>query len=357
MSAQQRDPNAITVQTALRDAATIVDVRSPAEYAKGHVAGAINLPLFSDGERAEIGTLYKLLGRERAIATGLEFLGARLSAFVQSFEPHRGGAIAVYCARGGMRSAAVAGLLSALGFRVTQLPGGYKAFRNHLLSVFEQGLPPRLIVLHGRTGVGKTEILNRLDNSLDLEDCAQHRSSLFGAINLQPRTQQQFDAQLLAVLDRLKYATPVWIEGESRKIGKVTMPEALRKAMQRATCVLVTASLESRVDRIVAEYGRADQATRAQCEGALRGLTIPLGKKRVKEMIARVRADDYRPVVEALLLDYYDPRYEHSMRNNRYALTISSDDPGQAVHALRALARGLSTPQARRDGRREGLAG
>ncbi len=237
-----------------------------------------------------------------------------------------------------MRSAAVVGLLSAFGHRVRQLPGGYKAFRNHVLHTFEHRLPPRLLVIHGQTGVGKTALLQRLDNALDLEDCAQHRSSVFGAINLRPRTQQQFEAHLLAALGRLDPARPVWVEGESRKVGSAIMPNALRRAMQQSTCVLVTAALETRVARIVAEYGLPDPATQEQWEAALRSLVPALGRRRVEALAARVRRNDYAPVVEALLTDYYDPRYRHAMRNYRYALTVDSADLDAAAAELAAFA-------------------
>lgn len=323
---------------ALSRADAVVDVRSPAEFAKGAIAGAVNIPLFSNGERAEIGTLYKLLGKNEAIHKGLDLFGSHLSDFIRAFEPFKADRVLIYCARGGMRSTAVVGLLSAFGYQVEQLPGGYKAFRNHVLSRFEVGLPPRLIVIHGQTGVGKTVLLNRLDNALDLEDCAQHRSSVFGAINLKPRTQQQFDAHLLAALEVLDPARPVWVEGESRRIGEVTMPDALRRAMQTATCVLVTGSLPVRVGRIVAEYGREDEATHQQWETALRSLVPALGHRQVETMIGNVRNNDYAPVVEILLLDYYDTRYRHAMRNYRYALTVSSDDLEEAAASLAGFA-------------------
>lgn len=330
-------PLAALLGKATEENVTVVDVRSPGEFAKGAVAGAVNLPLFSDGERSEIGTLYKMLGKEKAIHRGLDLFGARLSDYVASFEPFREDTLLVYCARGGMRSSAVTGLLTAFGFDARQLPGGYKGFRNHLLSVFEHGLPPRLIVIHGQTGTGKTRILNRLPNALDLEDCAQHRSSVFGAINLAPRTQQHFDAHLLAALGRLDHGSPVWVEGESRKIGDVTMPESLRAAMGQADCVLVTGSLEVRVGRIVEEYGGTGGELHGQLEEALRSLTAALGHDRVEEMISRVRGNEFHPVVETLLVDYYDPKYRHSMRDYQYTLTVSSDDLDEAAAVLKGF--------------------
>ena len=335
-------PTGATLRPLLHGADAIVDVRSPGEYGRGHIAGAINVPLFSNGERAQVGIVYKQQGKQTAIGRGLDLVGAKLAPFVGSFEPYRGGRLLIYCARGGMRSHAVTALLQSLGFRVEQLPGGYKAYRNYLLAELDRCVPPHLIVVHGQTVVGKTQLLQRLDNALDLEAIAQHRSSLFGGVNLQPRTQQQFDADLLAALEGLDARRPVWVEGESRKVGNVTIPEGLRLAMRRATCVLVTASMETRITRIIQEYTGPGDAiapdTLAQLEAALRSLTTVFGKARMEDLVALLRAGDLRPLVRVLLEEHYDPRYLHAMRNYQYALAVSSDDLDEAAAALRGLA-------------------
>ena len=335
---KQAAPPQADIGKALRSATAIVDVRTSAEFAKGAVAGAVNIPLFADAERAEIGTIYKQIGKQEAIQAGLEFVEGRLAELIRQFEPYRERDLLVYCARGGMRSASVVSLLRSLSYRATQLGGGYKAYRNYLLDALERTVPPHLLVIHGRTGVGKTLLLHRLSNTLDLEGLARHRSSLFGGVNLQPRTQQQFDSELLAALNGLDFRAPVWVEGESRKIGNVTMPESLRAGMQAATCVLVTASVETRVRRIIEEYGGQDPATVAQLETALHALTPQFGKARIAEMVAMLRAGNLAPVVEALLVDHYDPRYLHSMRGYSYALEISSENLDQAAAALRPFA-------------------
>jgi tRNA 2-selenouridine synthase len=333
----------------LRSADAIVDVRSPGEYERGHVAGAVNVPLFSNGERAEVGIVYKQQGKRTAIDRGLDLAGAKLAPFIKSFDAFRDGRLLVYCARGGMRSNAVVALLKSLGFQVEQLPGGYKAFRNHVLAELDRLVPPHLIVIHGSTGVGKTLLLQRLDNALDLEAIAQHRSSLFGGVNLQPRTQQQFDADLLQALQDLDRSRPVWVEGESRKVGNVTLPEGLRLAMQAAPCVLVTATLETRITRIIAEYTGPDDAvvsgnlapeTSAALEAALRSLASVFGTARTEELVALLRAGDLRPLVRVLLEEHYDPRYAHAMRNYRYLATLPSDTLDEAVTALRGLTPG-----------------
>jgi len=322
----------------LLQAGVVIDVRTPAEFAQGSVPGAINIPLFADAERAEIGTLYRQVGRNEAIARGLDLVGGRLREFVRAFEPYRERRLLVYCARGGMRSASVVSLLLSLGFEVSRLPGGYKAFRSYLLRELERQLPPRVIVLHGQTGVGKTPILRRLDNTLDLEHLAQHRSSLFGGVNRVPRTQQQFEAGLLQRLQELDFSRPVWVEGESRKVGPVTIPTGLMSAMKGGTMVLLSASLPTRVQRIIAEYDGDDPDTLPQLEAALLSLKHLLGTERTRELAAMLRAGRMAEAVEALLLDYYDPRYAHAMRNYRYALTLSAEDMDACVERLRAFA-------------------
>ncbi len=209
-------------------------------------------------------------------------------------------------------------------------------------------MPPRLLVIHGRTGVGKTLLLHRLHNALDLEGLAQHRSSLFGAVNRQPRTQQWFESHLLHAYRGLAHEQPVWVEGD------VILPASLRQAMQAGTCVLVTAPLETRVQRIIDEYDRGDADTREQLEAALRQLTPMLGRRRVDALADALRADDLETVVTALLVDYYDPRYEHAMRGYEYALTLSSADLDEAAARLHEFWRGQATvrpdgaqPQAR----------
>jgi tRNA 2-selenouridine synthase len=197
--------------------------------------------------------------------------------------------------------------------------------------------------------VGKTLLLERLPNALDLEAAAQHRSSLFGGVNRAPRTQQQFEADLLHRLQGLDPARPVWVEGESRKVGAVTIPAGLRRAMAAATCVLVTASLETRITRIVAEYtgtpqdgaGALDGATRTQLEAALRSLHGFFGAARTDALVALLRAGDLRPLVRTLLDEHYDPRYRHAMRHYAYALTVSGEDLDAAAAELAAFGRRL----------------
>ena len=186
--------------------------------------------------------------------------------------------------------------------------------------------------------MGKTLLLERLSNALDLEQLAQHRSSLFGAVGLTPRTQQQFEAELLARLTALNFAQPVWVEGESRKVGNAILPAALRDVIRTGTAVLVTASMATRVQRIIAEYSRDDPAILAALDEALHALTPHLGRQRTHTLSDALHAGDLEFVVQTLLEIHYDPRYLHAMRGYRYALVVNSDDLDAAVAQLRAFA-------------------
>ena len=193
------DCPSVSVEVALATKMTLVDVRTAEEFAEGRIPDAQSLPLFDDLERAEIGTLYKQIGKDAAIVHGKQIMEPRAESFVASFQHLKSEPFAIYCARGGMRSASVVRLLQNHGFQVQQMRGGYKMYRHHVLEQLEKP-SPYLIVLHGQTGVGKTLLLNLLPDHLDLEGLAQHRSSLFGAIHKIPRTQKNFEALLLSQL-------------------------------------------------------------------------------------------------------------------------------------------------------------
>src|SRR5579863_3083778 len=178
----------------------VVDVRTPAEFVQGHIVGAYNIPLFSDDERVQVGTTYKLLGREQAILLGFDLTGAKWSGFIkQALEIAPDKKIALHCWRGGMRSGAMAWALNLYGFDVYLLEGGYKKYRRWVLDQFEQKY--NLLILGGMTGSGKTQILHQLrglgQQVIDLEDLAQHQGSSYGTMNklVQP-SQEQFENDL-----------------------------------------------------------------------------------------------------------------------------------------------------------------
>ena len=313
----------------------IIDVRSPKEYDSGSLAGAVNVPVFDNDERHLVGTIYRHGGKETAVDTGFSLVQARLDAFLSLFEPYRGEDLAIFCARGGMRSRSVVNLLRQHGHRARQLDGGYKHYRQLVLGVLAS-FQPRLIVLHGLTGTGKTRLLQRLESTIDLEDLAQHQSSMFGGLNRQPRTQKNFDTHLHRTILGLG-AEPFFIEGESRKLGGIYLPEGLARAMKAGVLVEVTASLSTRVARIVEDYPVADEATARRVRGIFRSLSSKLSRAVSEELCSLLDQGRMEELVAILLVEYYDRRYANVLRGYRYHHRLSSENLEAAARELTAL--------------------
>lgn len=324
---------ALSVEKALAEDMLLLDVRTAEEFAKGSIPGARSFPLFDDLERAEIGAIYKQVGRDAAVVKGLEFFEPRLQQFLLSLSAIKSQQLVVYCARGGMRSASVVRLLEENGFRVSQMQGGYKYYRQFILQQLENPTPP-LIVLHGQTGVGKTLILQKLPDHLDLEGLAQHRSSLFGAIHKTPRTQKDFEALLVKKLSQLPEDLFLFVEGESRKVGQVFIPQSIANAMKSGILVLLKASLETRISRIVEEYNICDEQSIQQIDSILQSLKVALGKVKVEQLRLWLKQGEIENIVHMLLVDYYDPRYQHAMSGYDFELELSAEDLKQAAGEL-----------------------
>ncbi len=317
----------------------LVDVRSLAEYHSGTIPGAITIPLFNENERGVIGTLYKKTGKESAIDQGFCYAGDKLTALLAQFQHHGKGPFAIFCARGGMRSRAIVNLLNQSGIEAMQIEGGYKRFRTEVLKTVEKFAPP-LIVIHGLTGTGKTRILQHLDNVIDLEELAQHRSSLFGSLDSVPRNQRDFEA-LLAEQTKTVTKLPFFVEGESRKIGKVFIPKAFATAMKKGVLVKVTASLKTRISRIIEDYPVDTLEKKKEIKRILGSLTRSMGKKRVEEMCHYLEEDNLVPLVRILLVEYYDKRYCRCMQNYRFSLELSSEDIVECAEKLTAFRKTL----------------
>jgi tRNA 2-selenouridine synthase len=296
----------------LKKSLPVVDVRSPAEFIEGHITGAINLPIFEDDERAIVGTIYKKQGRIRAIEKGLEIVGPKMAQFAQKAIKIAGtGKLLIHCWRGGMRSESMAWLFERVGIECFTLQGGYKSYRNYL---FEKvGNIPKLIVIEGHTGSGKTEILNHLkadgEQVIDLEGLANHKGSAFGGIGqrVQPTT-QQFQNDLFDQFLDFDLAKKVWIEGESLKVGRVFLPDSLWARMNEAYCIEILVPRSDRISRLVVEYGRLPEEL---MKNAILSLQKRLGIQLMNEIL-----DDYREknlaCVAEKLLEYYDQAYQYS---------------------------------------------
>ena len=293
--------------------APILDVRAPIEFAQGHVPGALNLPLFSDEERARIGTTYKQVSQDRAVHLGLEFFGPNMSAMIKKAQKLAPGKeVRLHCWRGGMRSGAVMWLLELAGFKVHLLDKGYKEYRRAVLASFDT--PRQWRVLGGLTGSGKTDVLHQLaahgQPVLDLEGLANHKGSAFGAIGqpAQP-TQEQFENNLAAALAKLPTDMPVWVEDESRQIGRLTIPPALFGQLRTAPRWVLEVPRAARVAKLAAEYGAEDPA---ELVAAIERLHKRLGGLATQQAQAAVAADDF-PLMVELVLDYYDKTYTYGL--------------------------------------------
>jgi tRNA 2-selenouridine synthase len=332
----------------------IIDVRSPCEHEAEFIPESINVPLLSNEERAIVGTIYKQEGEVTARRHAMRIIGPKIPKILDEIlEMHsHGKSIVVHCWRGGLRSEAVASFLSVVGIDCWRLTGGFKAWRKQVLSDFERDeYPFTTITLHGLTGSGKTELLEALESSgeqvLDLEELANHRGSVFGGMGLQDQpTQKNFDAALWQRLRTLKPG-PVFVEGESRKIGKLAVPDFLVHRIHSGTKVLVNASLEGRTKRIVEEYGRTlgCKETENSATAILHSLKERVGSKRVEEIEELAGSGRLDEAVKILLLEYYDPMYQRGIEKLRpYGLEVDSDDLAEAVERLKAFVRAGVSP-------------
>jgi len=321
-----------------------IDVRSHTEFAESTVPEALHVPLFADDERARIGTVYKQVGREPAMQLGLQLASARLPALVSEVRAALCGRTAVvFCWRGGMRSRAVATVLELMGIPCLRLVGGYRAYRQYIVDAiagYEWSDLPRCIVLHGMTGVGKTTLLHLLaargQPVLDLEGLARHRGSVFGGIGLNPANQRQFDSALFARLRQLRTAPHMFIEAESRRVGRATLPPCILEAKDKGVHVELHASLPTRVARTLAQYRLADEdALKSAALHALSRIDWRFPPDLRLQVRAALEARDYETLAGALLERYYDPRYAHASAAHAAEFThIDGEDLQQACDEI-----------------------
>lgn len=300
----------------------VIDVRSPAEYAYGRIPGAVNMPLFNNDERAEIGTLYKQQGKELAIKRGLEIVGPKMRQMVEFAESLSfSDGLLVHCWRGGMRSGSVAWLLQTYGLPVTVLQGGYKSFRNYVLQRFE--VPMELLVITGPTGSGKTDLIKALGSAgeqvIDLEGLANHKGSVFGELGQQTQpSSEHFQNKLFNALRDFDFSRVIWLEDESIGIGKVMIPEPFWRQMTGGRRVHFNMAKGIRIRRLVNEYGSFPIHV---MEEKIRMIEKRLGGQHSKAAIASLHEGDLASVVNTLLV-YYDKAYSNSLSNHKNDLLI-----------------------------------
>lgn len=296
----------------------ILDVRSPSEFAKGHIPGALSFPLFTDEERACVGTVYKRQGPDEAMLVGLEFVGPKMAAFVREAnrinpgkEPMR-----MYCFRGGQRSQSLAWLLQKGGFEITLLKDGYKGYRQEAVRSFLE--PQKIMVLSGCTGAGKTRILHALrergEQIVDLEDLASHKGSAFGGYH-QPSdlTTEMFHNLLFqawSLLDRDRIA---WFEDEGRTLGKLLVPDEVWAQMRQAPVIFLDVPQQERVKLLVEEYADYDDALLRE---SLNRIVKRLGGLAHRECVEALEEKRYDAVARRCL-DYYDKAYRHCVEKRK----------------------------------------
>jgi len=322
----------VSIQDFLQSNGDIVllDVRTPAEFEHGHIPGAVNLPLFSNEERVQVGTTYKQAGREEAILLGFDLTGAKWSGFIkEALAVAPGKKIAVHCWRGGMRSGAMAWALDLYGFEMYVIAGGYKKYRSWVHQQFEK--PYRLRILGGMTGSGKTRILHQLkkigEQVIDLEDLAQHQGSSYGTMNkmVQP-SQEQFENNLADQLKNMDARREIWVEDESLTIGRRSIPNPFWHQMREAVLINIKVDLQTRITFLTGEYGCLDKDFLAE---STERIWKRLGPEQTKNAITAIRENRMEDFIRTVLV-YYDKTYRTGLAKRQagrvFSLELTGDD-------------------------------
>ncbi|WLR52056.1 tRNA 2-selenouridine(34) synthase MnmH [Bacillus tianshenii] len=340
-----------------RDKYLPIDVRSQGEFQESALPQAVNVPLFNNTERAEIGTIYKQIGQDEAKWRAMEIVSPKLPGLlseVKSLGASSGKTPLLYCWRGGMRSRSMTHFAELAGLKVERLNGGYRAFRNAILAEIPKLLQKKAVVLSGMTGTKKTVVLKELQKRgypvLDLEAMAEHKGSLFGAIDGRtPANQKTFDARLFEALDEIKDSPYFIMEGESKRIGHCVLPEVLLERKQNGITIHIEASLHSRIKQIYEDYvvpNQQDPAFRTRLEAIL-----PIIRKRIKNHQVKAEIEeafakrDYYTFIEYLLIHYYDPRYQHhAVPVTSGSYVVNSEQIESAVEQIEQLIREIVQP-------------
>ena len=301
----------------------IIDVRSPSEFAEDHLPGAISLPVLTDAERAQVGTIYVQDSAFKARRLGAALVARNIALHLETALNDRpaGWRPLVYCWRGGQRSGAMATILGQVGWRTSVLNGGYRTYRRRVNArLYDEACPLNVVLLDGCTGVGKTEVLARLAErgaqTLDLEALAEHRGSLFGALPGRPQPHQKmFETRLLQALDALDPARPVVVEAESSKIGDCFIPPALWSRMLVAPRIELAAPAAERARYLVRAYADI-VADPAALDAVLARLPRHLSKADVEGWRALAAEGAFEALAEALMEAHYDPAYRRSSRKD-----------------------------------------
>lgn len=313
----------------------LVDVRTPKEFEEEAIPGAINIPLLLNDERVEVGTTYKQVSQEKAKELGVEAIAKRLPDVFREVQKVASEykKIIFYCARGGMRSSSMCALFTALGYKCSKLEGGYRGYRQYILSEIpklNEGV--RYVVLHGKTGVGKTKILNNLEERgfsvLDLEKMADHKGSFYGALcEKQKQSQKRFESLIFEYLynNRPEY---VLAESESKRIGDLYLPECIYESLVNGEHILIETSMENRVKIIMEDYANASKEELSACTMRLQRY---VDKALVDKYLAMIEEGQIAELSEILMSDYYDPLYLKSITKYDFDAVINYETVPEAA--------------------------
>lgn len=310
------------------DSYILVDVRSPGEFEKATIPGAINIPLFNNEEREEIGTIYVNESVDKAKSLGVQAASLKLSDIYEKVQclDKEYKKVIFFCERGGMRSSCLVSFLLTLGINAYKIRGGYKGYRGFI----NENLPKvindiKFIVIHGNTGVGKTKLLKVLleegRDILDLEGCANNRGSLFGDIGLgKENSQKMFESLVFHSLAKRKSET-VFVEAESKRIGHIILPEFLYKSMINGEHINITASIDARISNIMDDYVKNNNN---ELIDHIMKLDKYISSKNIEIYKEEINRGNYGKVIEELMIKYYDPMYEN--KSYDYSLEVDSSD-------------------------------
>jgi tRNA 2-selenouridine synthase len=319
-----------------RDGYLIIDVRSPGEFENATIPGAVNMPIFDDEERKVIGTVYTQESVEKAKKLGMEAAAKKLPRIYEKLskldKEHE--KLVLFCARGGLRSSSLVSLFTSLGLDVYKLSGGYKGYRAYISENLPKSVEGvKFVVIHGNTGVGKTNILKGLKeigySVLDLEECANHRGSLLGSVGLgEQNSQKKFESLIYDTLKNRK-SDKVFVEGESKKIGNIIIPEYLFNAMKVGVKVKLEADIDLRVKNILSEYVNKNNE---EIIYALNLLRKHISGKSIDRYIEMINKNDYENVIKELMIKYYDPLYES--KEHDFALVLNFTGVDETCESL-----------------------